>query len=285
MLAFVYAGQGSQYVGMGEGFADEVWSEEQLKQTKFVQPAIVSIEIAITDALKEAGICPDVVAGLSLGEYAALYASGVWDKATTMDIIAYRGKVMQQATAEAQCIMTAILGLDSDLVKKAIDVKGFVQIANYNCTGQIVIAGEAEAVIKAAEKAKELGARKCIPLNTSGPFHTSLMEDASQLLAEKFKEIEFSDMKIPVISNVTGEILQGNIAQSLVAQVKSPVQFEKTIQTMQKMGVTRVIEIGPGKVLSGFIKKQTPQIQTYNIETRSDFECVKQQLLPAVPAV
>ena len=176
MLAFVYAGQGSQYVGMGEGFTNENWSEEQLKQTKFVQPAIVSIEIAITDALNNEGIIPDVVAGLSLGEYSALYASGVWDRATTMDIITYRGKVMQQATARIECSMMAVLGLDSELVQKAIDeVKGFVQIANYNCTGQVVIAGEAEAVGKAAEKAKELGARKCIPLNTSGPFHTSLM--------------------------------------------------------------------------------------------------------------
>lgn len=275
MIAFVYAGQGSQYLGMGEGFTDEHLDEEELKQTKYVQPAMLSIEIAITDALKKEGITPDVVAGLSLGEYAALYAAGVWDAETALDIVTYRGQIMQETTKDMNCSMIAILGLDYDTVQKSLDG---AEISNINCPGQIVVAGETEAVEKTAGRAKTLGAKRCIPLNTSGPFHTSMMEKASKLLEEKFKKTKFNEMKIPVIANVTGETLTGDIADSLVKQVKSAVQFEKTIKTLEKMGVDTAIEIGPGKVLSGFIKKTAPNIRVINIETRSDFECAKQQL-------
>ena len=265
-LAFVYAGQGSQSLGMGG------LSEAQVTQTKYVQPAMIGIEIELTDMLKKEGIIPDVVCGLSLGEYAALYAADVWDAATTLDIVSYRGHVMQETTKGMECAMVAILGLVPD---SAFDE---VEISNYNCTGQIVISGEKSAVERAAFKAKSLGAKRCIPLNTNGPFHTSMMEEASRLLNEKFNEIEFNEMKIPVIANVTGEVLNSDIAKNLVNQVKCPVQFEKTIKTLEKMGVNTAIEIGPGRVISGFIKKTSPSIQVYNVEKGEDIACVKQQL-------
>lgn len=302
-LAFVYAGQGSQKAGMGKDFYENCPSvqavfdntpcdfaiketcfddpENLLSQTRYTQPCMVTFAVAVTDLLKTEGIVPEAVAGLSLGEYSALYAAGVFDRETVLSLVAYRGKVMEETTKGIDSKMIAVLGADYDTVKKAVDSaqdKGVVDIANLNCTGQIVIGGETAAVEAAAEQAKSLGAKRCIPLNVSGPFHTRLMEEASVLLKEKLDNAEFHDMQVPVIFNITGESLAEGmtVKEALTKQVKSSVYFEKTIQTMKAMGIDTIVEIGPGKVLAGFVKKTAPEIRVIGIDSYTEFtEAVK----------
>ena len=289
-LGIVYAGQGSQKVGMGQDFyekfvsvrkfydhhpdiRDVSFTDEKglLNQTMYTQPAMVAFAIAVTDLLQDAGVKPSVTAGLSLGEFSALYSAGVFDAETVMSLIRYRGKIMQESTTDMACSMVAVLGLELDLVKKAVEsVKGIVDITNVNCPGQVVIGGEKAAVTAASAIAKELGAKKCIPLNVSGPFHTRMMSDAGELLKKQLDGIKIHDMQMPVVFNVSGDF-DGDVKDNLVRQIKSPVQFEQTIRTMQANGVDTIIEVGPGKVLSGFIKKTAPEIKTLAIETAIDF--------------
>lgn len=286
-LAFVYAGQGSQFAGMGKDIyeeypaAREVYDSARLdfdlkttcfedpqgllSQTQYTQPCMVATAIAITKVLREAGIEPDVAAGLSLGEYSALYCAGVLGEEQVLDLIAFRGRAMQKASEGIDCAMTAILGLNRELVQQACEKAsehGLVQPANYNCPGQIVIGGQSEAVDAAAQIALNLGAKRAIRLAVSGPFHTALMQDAADALHEHFTGTDFAEMRIPVVFNAVGRtISQGeSIAKLLEQQVKSPVYFEDSILHMIEMGVDTVVEIGPGKVLSGFIKKISKDI-------------------------
>lgn len=295
-LGFVYAGQGSQTVGMGKDFYqadpgvralfDDIqlefdWKQvmwqgpaEQLSQTQYTQPCMVAFGAAVTDLLARQGIVPQVVAGLSLGEYSALYAAGAMDAKTAVSLVAYRGKVMAQTTQHMDCKMVAVLGLDETAVTQAVAGVGKVWLANLNCPGQIVIGGEAAAVDQAAENAKGLGAKRCLPLQVSGPFHTPLMDEASALLAQRLEQVPIGTPAIPLICNVTGQILTQDVKENLALQIKSPVRFEQTIRTMEQLGVDTVIEIGPGKVLSGFIKKTAPAIQTFAVETADDLSAV-----------
>lgn len=297
-IGFVYAGQGSQVVGMGKSFYDnykearEIFDHinldidvkklcfegpmEELSKTSNTQPCMVATAIAATKLLKANGIEPTYVCGLSLGEYSALQCAGVFDEQTAINLVRFRGQAMERAAQGIDSKMVAIIGLDRDLLQEAIDQveDGVVQIANYNCPGQLVIGGTKEAVDKAAELALEKGARRAIPLNTSGPFHTSLLENAAKELHDKFKEITFHAMQVPVIFNSTAKELESEvtIADMLEKQVKSSVYFEDSIRYMIDKGVDTIIEIGPGKVLSGFVKKISREIALFQVEDKESLE-------------
>ena len=300
-IAFIYAGQGSQKVGMGKDFYEEYPSfretfdnapidfdlkslcfdgpEEQLSQTQYTQPCMVAFAAAVTDILKAEGIEPKMAAGLSLGEYSALYASGVFDKQTVISLAAFRGNAMTNAVKGLECGMVAVLGLDREPLLKACEEAsslGVVQICNYNCPGQLVISGEAAAVAKAAELASAAGAKRCVPLKVSGPFHTSLMTPAGDALREKFADVSFGEMQIPVVFNAIGrEKNDGEtIPQLLEKQVQSSVYFEDSIRYMVEQGIDTFIEIGPGKTLSGFVKKTVKGVKIYNIDDAAGLKAV-----------
>ncbi len=300
-IAFIYAGQGSQKVGMGKDFYEEYPSfretfdnapvdfdlkalcfdgpEEQLSQTQYTQPCMVAFAAAVTDILKAEGIEPKMAAGLSLGEYSALYASGVFDKQTVISLAAFRGNAMTNAVKGLECGMVAVLGLDREPLLKACEEAsslGVVQICNYNCPGQLVISGEAAAVAKAAELASAAGAKRCVPLKVSGPFHTSLMTPAGDALREKFVDVSFGEMQIPVVFNAIGrEKNDGEtIPELLEKQVQSSVYFEDSIRYMVEQGIDTFIEIGPGKTLSGFVKKTVKGVKIYNIDDAAGLKAV-----------
>ena len=300
-LAFVYAGQGSQHVGMGKDFYQEFTlfaqvfdhapvdfdlkklcfegPEEQLSQTRYTQPCMAAFAVGVTDLLYQEGIRPQLAAGLSLGEYSALYAAGVFSRGTVISTVALRGRAMEEAAAGLDCGMTAVLGLDREKLQQACNGAaelGVVQICNYNCPGQLVIGGEKAAVDKAGELAKELGAKRCMPLKVSGPFHTRLMKPAGDALASHFRTIDFQPMALPVYFNCLGGPMDAgdNIPALLERQVQSSVYWEDTIRRMEAEGVDTVVEIGPGKALSGFFKKTAPGIRTCHIDTAADFHSV-----------
>ena len=304
-LAFLYAGQGSQHPGMGadlyeaypvfKAVLDSADVDFDLKtvsftdpdgvlnQTEYTQPCMVAFAAGMTAILYEMGIRPDYAAGLSLGEYSALQAAGVFTPAQAISLAAFRGKAMASAAAGIPCGMTAVLGLDREKLQQACDQAadaGVVEIANYNCPGQLVIGGEQAAVDKAAGLAKELGARRCMPLKVSGPFHTSLLAPAGDALREKFREISFGEMRIPVLFNCLGrEMGPGDTIPALLEkQVQSSVYMEDTIRRLAQLGVDTIVEIGPGKALSGFVKKTAPAIKTYAVETCADVDALSAAL-------
>lgn len=299
-LGFVYAGQGTQYVGMGQSFyeANEDCKEiidgadldfdlkkimfesdeKTISTTRFTQPAMVAVACMATLLLKKNGIEPNYVCGLSLGEYSALNAGGVLDAHTAIKVVRERGLAMEKAAEGIESAMMAILGLEREpLLDICEKCDGYVSIANYNCPGQLVIAGEKKAVEEACQKAIEAGARRAVKLNTSGPFHTSLLKDASLRLHEVFKDITFNEMKIPVIFNSTGKELENStVSEMLERQVMSPVYFEDSIRYMLDHGVDTIVEIGPGKVLSGFVRKINRKIKTYQVEDMDSLhKCVE----------
>jgi len=311
-IGFIYAGQGAQSVGMGEDLYDNypVFREamdkaaeaegldfdvrdicfngpaETLNETKYTQPCMVSFAVAMTKLLESYDIRPAVAAGLSLGEYSALYASGVFTEEQVMSLIAYRGKVMQEAAAGRDCKMIAVIGMDKDSVKEgcrkvAEELPGLVaEPANFNCPGQITVSGDSAAVDRAAEVLKEMGAKRCLPVKVSGPFHTSLMKPAGDALAERFKTEAFGEMTFPVIFNCVGreKTEDETIPALLERQVQSSVYFDDTLKLMAEMGVEMLVEIGPGTTLSKFAAKTVPDVPVYSVSTAADVE----KLLEAV---
>ena len=281
-VAFLYAGQGSQETGMGQQFY-EVFPEFRavydgtcldfdlkeacfvnpnniLKQTRYTQPCMAAFACGVTEILKERKVKADFVCGLSLGEYSALYAASVWNLQDTLKIISRRGQVMEKASEGIESAMCAILGLDLAQIESCCDEAsqdGIVSVCNLNCPGQIVIGGEKKAVSAASHLAREHGARRCIPLQVSGPFHTAFMQPAADALEEVFGEVTFHTPTITVLYNVLGgpNTDGTEISDLLVQQVKSPVKMQMCIEYLFNKGVDTFIEIGPGKALQGFVKK------------------------------
>lgn len=299
-VAFIFAGQGAQYVGMGKELAENIESskrvfeeanealgfdiaklcfegpKEDIDKTENTQPAVVTMSIAVLRALEEKGIKPDVVAGLSLGEYSAHVCSGTIDFTTAVKLVRKRGRFMQEAVPVGVGTMAAILGMDASKVKEICREActfGIVEPANFNCPGQIVIGGEIKAVEEASRMFKEQGA-KVMPLSVSAPFHTSMLKPAAERLALELENIEFKGMKTPIITNVTGDYIEDvdSVKGLLKTQVMSSVLWENTILKMLEDGVDTFIELGPGKVLSGFVKKVDRKVKVVNIEDIKSLE-------------
>ena len=292
--AFLFAGQGAQYLGMDRDLYEQYdvvkstfeeasqvlgydvralidQDEEKLNQTRYTQPAILTTSVAIYRLLAEKGIHPDMVAGLSLGEYSALVAAGALNFKTAVALVAKRGAFMEEAAPAGSGKMVAVLNVEVALIEEACQTAsqlGVVSPANYNTPGQIVIGGDVAAVDKAVELLKEAGVKRLIPLNVSGPFHTALLKPASEKLAQVLAETEFTEFQLPLVGNTEADIMEtGRIKELLTRQVMEPVRFYDSIAKMQEAGVTEFIEIGPGKVLSGFMKKIDKSAIVHSVES------------------
>ncbi len=301
--AFLFAGQGSQKAGMGKDIyemyptfaavidrADQIVDfdlkqlmfqgpQEVLTQTQYTQPALAAFAAGITTVLKENGIVPDCAAGLSLGEYSALHAAGVFTEQDLIRVTAFRGKEMTKAAEGLDTKMCAVLGLDAKTVEDvcrqaAAETGKCVEVSNYNARGQNVISGMAEAVNAAAVLAKNAGARRCMELAVSSTFHTSLMQPVAEALGDKFEQISFGTMEFPVIFNTLGSTADkadpAQIKGLLQQQVMSSVRMAQSIEWMKNAGVERIIEIGPGNVLSGFVRRTVSGITVCTIDKAED---------------
>lgn len=300
-IAFIFPGQGSQYIGMGKDLYDQMPAartvyeqadaalgfslselcfngpEAELIKTANTQPAILTTSIACLELLRQAGIKADVVAGHSLGEYSALVAAGSINLTDAVQLVHKRGTYMQDAVANGIGGMAAILGLESNLVREACaqaSGDGIVEVANYNCPGQVVISGEIKALEKAMELAKVAGAKRAIKLSVSGPFHSSLMKPIEEKLTAELATINMSDPALPLVANVSADYLTTaeKIKASLVKQVSYSVRWEESVLKMVNDGVQIFIEIGPGKVLSGLVKKIDKNVEIYNVEDMSSWQ-------------
>ena len=256
---------------------------ETLMITENTQPAILTMSIAALAAVNTLGIKPDVVAGLSLGEYSAHVAAGSMDFAEAVRLVKMRGKFKQEEVPLGVGTMAAILGLEPDAVReicKTASEKGIVEPANFNCPGQITVAGEIAAVEYACELAKEQGAKRAMLLPVSAPFHCSMLKSAGEKLKAELTKVRISDLQIPLITNVTADYVKdcAEIKDLLVRQVSSSVLFEDSLRRMMADGVDTFIEIGPGKALSGFVKKISKEVAIYNVEDLASLEKLKDAL-------
>ena len=302
-IAFIFPGQGSQYVGMGKDFYDScptsremfdlaaeasgmdlkhiLFEEnEEINITKYTQIAMLADEVALLAAVRDRGIDSSVNAGLSLGEYAALVASGVMSAEDAFRIIVKRGALMQEAVPTGGA-MTAVMGLDAAAIEKiCAETDGIVSVANYNCPGQIVITGEKAAVDAAAAKMKEAGARRCVPLNVSGPFHSKMLAGAGEKLAAELEKVEIHDIQTPYITNVTADyVTDKNAVRGLLRdQISNPVRWQQSVERMIADGVEVFVEIGPKRSLCGFMKKIDKSVPAYHVDKVKDLDALVENL-------
>ena len=296
-VAFVFPGQGAQYVGMGKDFYEQIpvsrkvytiasevtglnlpglcfKENEQIDITEYTQIAMLATEAAMLAALQEKGVKADVAAGLSLGEYGAILTAGAMSLEDVFRVVRQRGILMQKAvpTGGAMC---AVLGMDGEKIAKICEeTEGIVSVANYNCPGQFVITGEEGAVAAAAEKLKEAGARRCIPLKVSGPFHSEMLKGAGEKLAGVLVDVELKEFSMPYVTNVTADYVTdiSEIKELLGRQVYSSVRWQQSVERMIADGVDTFIEIGPGRTLTGFLKKINKNVTGLHIEKVEELE-------------
>ena len=303
-VVFMFPGQGAQYIGMGKDFYDaceeskavyELASKvtgldiaklcfeenEEINITEYTQIAMLTTEVAMMQAVLDLGVKPDVTGGLSLGEYSALVASGVMDFEDCAKVVRKRGIYMQDEVPAGEGGMAAIIAMDADKILEVLEnVDGIVGIANYNCPGQIAISGEKAAVEKACELLKEAGAKRCIPLNVSGPFHSPMLKGAGEKLAKELEHVTIHDIAIPYVTNVTGDFVKdsGEVKDLLAAQVSNSVKWIQCVEAMLEDGVDTFIEIGPGRTLSSFVKKINKEVTIVNVDKYADLDKVKELL-------
>lgn len=303
-IAFIFPGQGAQICGMGQDFYEQTETgkrifdmasaalgfsmtklcfekNDRLDITEFTQPAMVTACIAMMEVLKErTGIKPDVTAGLSLGEYPAMVAAGVMSPEDAVKTVRQRGILMQEAVPAGVGAMAAVLAMAAEKIEEVLSRVEGVQIANYNCPGQIVISGIKEAVDAATVMLKENGAKRVLPLNVSGPFHSYLLKEAGEKLEGVLESVTVHTPQIPYVANVTAEYVmeESAVKPLLVSQVSSSVRWEQSVRRMLLLGVDTFIEIGPGKTLAGFMKKIDKSARVFNIEKLDDIAKLQEEL-------
>ena len=302
-IAFIYPGQGAQKAGMGKGFyensplARDIYDRasecleldmralcfeenDLLDQTEYTQAAMVTTCLAMTAVLNEQGAEADVTAGLSLGEYCAIAEAGAMDLLDAIRLVRVRGQLMQHTVPTGEGAMAAVLGMDADQIDAVIEPIANVTVANYNCPGQIVITGGTAGIEQASKTLKEAGAKRVVSLNVSGPFHSPMLRSAGEKLGKELSAVQFGELKIPYVTNVTAEYVtdSSEIRELLTRQVYSPVRWEQSIRKMIAQGVDTFVEIGPGRTLTGFLRKIDRNVTVYQVNTWEDSKQIMEEL-------
>ena len=302
-IAFIYPGQGAQKAGMGKDFyensplARDVYDRaseclkldmralcfeenDLLDQTEYTQAAMVTTCLAMTAVLNEQGAEADVTAGLSLGEYCAIAEAGAMDLLDAIRLVRVRGQLMQHTVPTGEGAMAAVLGMDADQIDAVIEPIANVTVANYNCPGQIVITGGTAGIEQASKTLKEAGAKRVVSLNVSGPFHSPMLRSAGEKLGKELSAVQLGELKIPYVTNVTAEYVTDNseIRELLTRQVYSPVRWEQSIRKMIAQDVDTFVEIGPGRTLTGFLRKIDRNVTVYQVNTWEDSKQIMEEL-------
>lgn len=302
-IAFIYPGQGAQKAGMGKDFyensplARDIYDRasecleldmralcfeenDLLDQTEYTQAAMVTTCLAMTAVLNEQGAEADVTAGLSLGEYCAIAEAGAMDLLDAIRLVRVRGQLMQHTVPTGEGAMAAVLGMDADQIDAVIEPIANVTVANYNCPGQIVITGGTAGIEQASKTLKEAGAKRVVSLNVSGPFHSPMLRSAGEKLGKELSAVQLDELKIPYVTNVTAEYVtdSSKIRELLTRQVYSPVRWEQSIRKMIAQGVDTFVEIGPGRTLTGFLRKIDRNVTVYQVNTWEDSKQIMEEL-------
>ena len=302
-IAFIYSGQGAQKAGMGKDFyensplARDIYDRasecleldmralcfeenDLLDQTEYTQAAMVTTCLAMTAVLNEQGAEADVTAGLSLGEYCAIAEAGAMDLLDAIRLVRVRGQLMQHTVPTGEGAMAAVLGMDADQIDAVIEPIANVTVANYNCPGQIVITGGTAGIEQASKTLKEAGAKRVVSLNVSGPFHSPMLRSAGEKLGKELSAVQLGELKIPYVTNVTAEYVtdSSEIRELLTRQVYSPVRWEQSIRKMIAQDVDTFVEIGPGRTLTGFLRKIDRNVTVYQVNTWEDSKQIMEEL-------
>ena len=302
-IAFIYPGQGAQKAGMGKDFyensplARDIYDRasecleldmralcfeenDLLDQTEYTQAAMVTTCLAMTAVLNEQGAKADVTAGLSLGEYCAIAEAGAMDLLDAIRLVRVRGQLMQHTVPTGEGAMAAVLGMDADQIDAVIEPIANVTVANYNCPGQIVITGRTAGIEQASKVLKEAGAKRVVPLNVSGPFHSPMLRSAGEKLGKELMTVQLGELKIPYVTNVTAKYVtdSSRIRELLTRQVYSPVRWEQSIRKMIAQGVDTFVEIGPGRTLTGFLRKIDRNVTVYQVNIWEDAKQIMEEL-------